>query len=101
MRLISTALLKRFAELGEQDLPDPIVVAHFFDPCGYGNWYATAYHPEENVIFGWAGITPGMGEWGYTSIDELQSYKGPLRLGIERDLSWMEKRASQVKDIHP
>ncbi len=101
MRLLTQALLKRFAEVGEQDVPDPIVVAHFFDPGGTGDWYATAYVPRDNVIFGWAEILPGCGEWGYSSIDELQSYKGPLGIGIERDLYWKEKRASEVKEIHP
>jgi hypothetical protein len=100
MRLMNEALLKRFAEVGEQDIPDPIVVAHFFNPIGAGVWYATAFDPEDNLIFGWAEVLPGCGEWGYTSIDELQSYIGPLGLGIERDLFWKEKRASKVKEIH-
>jgi hypothetical protein len=100
MRLLTKTLLKRFAKVGEQDIPDPIVVAHYFNPCGSGDWYATAYLPEENTIFGWAEIVPGCGEWGYTSLDELKSYKGPLGLGIERDLYWREQRASQVAQIN-
>ncbi len=99
MGLLTQALLKRFAKLGDQDIPDPIVVAHFFNPCGSGDWYATAYIPEDNVIFGWAEILPGGGEWGYTSIDELLSYKGPLGIGIERDRYWQERRASDVEQI--
>jgi hypothetical protein len=35
-------------------------------------------------------------EWGYFSLDELESYKGQFGLGIERDLYFGEKRASQV-----
>ncbi len=100
MRLLTKTLLKRFARLGDQDIPDPIVVMHLFNPCGSGDWYVTAYIPEDNVIFGWAEVVPGCGEWGYTSIDELQSYKGPLGLGIERDLYWKERRASDVKQIY-
>ncbi len=96
MRLMTKTLEKRLAQVGEQDIPDPIVVAHFFNPCGSGDWYVTAYHPEDRLIFGWAEIVPGMGEWGYTSIDELQTFKGPLGIGIERDLYWREKRASVV-----
>jgi len=96
MRLMTETLLKRLAEVGEQDIPDPIVVAHFFNPCGSGDWYVTAYCPEDRVIFGWAEVIPGMGEWGYTSIDELQSLKGPFGIGIERDLYWKEKRASEA-----
>ena len=100
MRLLTKTLLKRFAKLGEQDIQDPIIVAHFFDPCGSGDWYATAYSPEDNLIFGWAEIVPGCGEWGYTSMDELQTYNGPLGIGVERDLYWREKRASEVERIY-
>jgi hypothetical protein len=96
MKLLDEALLKRFVEVGKQDVQNPIVVAHFFNPCGAGNWYATSYDPQENVIFGWAEILPGGGEWGYTSIDELESYVGPFGIGIERDLYWDEKKASEV-----
>ena len=99
MRLLTEALIKRFAEVGEQDIPNPIVVAHFFDPCGIADWFATAYYPKDNVIFGWAEIIPGGGEWGYTSIDELASFKGQLGIGIERDLYWKEKHASEVERI--
>ena len=48
------------------------------------------------MFFGWAEIVPGGGEWGYFSLDELQSYKGPFGLGIERDLYWKEKQAGEV-----
>lgn len=96
MKLMTSELLRRFAKLGDQDVKDPIVVTHYFDPCGSGDWYVTAYYPKDNVIFGWAEIIPGMGEWGYTSLQELQAYKGPLGLGIERDLYWQEKHWSEV-----
>jgi hypothetical protein len=90
MRLLTKALLKRFSEVGEQDIPNPIIVAHYFDPNGSADWYATAYDPETKSIFGWAEMIPGCGEWGYTSIDELSLTR------IERDLYWKEKRASEV-----
>ncbi len=35
---------------------------------------------------GWAKVTPSGGEWGNSPIEELESYKGPLGIGIERDL---------------
>ncbi len=41
-----------------------------------------------------------MDEWGYTSLDELEAYKGPLGIGIERDLYWKEKKASEVIPIY-
>ncbi len=96
MRLLTKTLLKRFAQVGEQDIPDPVIVTKFFDPCGIATWYATCYLPDEKLFFGWAEVVPGGGEWGYFSLNELQSYKGPLGLGIERDLYWKEQHAKEV-----
>jgi hypothetical protein len=96
VRLLTKTLLRRFAKVGEQDVPNPIIVAKFFNPCGAGTWYATCYIPDERLFFGWAEIVLDGGEWGYFSLDELQAYKGPFGIGIERDLYWKEKQASEV-----
>lgn len=87
-------LLKRFAELGEQDVPNPIVVAKYFHPFSAWEWYATAYDPKDRMFFGWVnGSDP---ELGYFSLDELESvaFRG---LGIERDLYWKEIHLDQIK----
>jgi hypothetical protein len=98
MKLMTKELEKRFAKVGCQEkVKDPIVIAHFFNPTGAGDWYATEYDPEDRVIFGYASIFGDWNdEWGYTSLDELEAYKGRFGLGIERDLYWTEKPASQV-----
>ena len=36
-------------------------------------------------------------EFGYTSLIELESIKGPLGIGIEQDLYFVQKRLSEVK----
>ncbi len=91
-------LEKRFAQVGSQDgAKDPIVVTEFFDPCGIARWYATEYDPKEKMFFGYASIfCDENDEWGYFSLEELESIKCPLGLGIERNLYWTEQRASQV-----
>jgi hypothetical protein len=95
VRLLTGALEKRFAEIGSQEgVKDPLVVAKFFNPTGAGTWYATEYDPEGRLFFGYAEIFEG--EWGYFSLDELESFKGPVGIGIERDLWWEEKRFSEV-----
>lgn len=98
MRLLDEALIKRFAEVGCQAMEeDPIILAKFFNPTGAGTWYATEYDANRNDCYGYASIFGDWNdEWGYFSLDELQSYTGPLGIGIERDLFWEEKRASQV-----
>jgi hypothetical protein len=79
MRLMTQTLEKRFAQVGSQrEESDPLIIAHYFNPTGAGDWYATEYDP------------------GYTSLDELEAFKGQFGLGIERDLYWHEKRASEV-----
>ena len=98
MKLITKNFEKRFAEVGYQaNVDDPIIIAKFFNPVGPGTWYATEYYPEERVIFGYASIFRDWNdEWGYTSIDELETVQLPFGLGIERDLYWEEKPFSEV-----
>ena len=98
MKLLTKALLRRFAQVGRQEhVKDPIVIAKFFNPTGAGTWYATEYDPKERIFFGYVSIFGDWNdEWGYFSLDELESYKGRFGLGIERDLYFGEKLASQV-----
>lgn len=98
MKLMTPILEKRFAEVGSQrEVSDPLVIAHYFNPTGAGDWYATEYDPVDRVIFCYASIFKDWNdEWGYTSLDELEAYKGQFGLGLERDLYWKEKRASEV-----
>lgn len=98
MKLMTKELEERFAEVGSQDdKKDPLVIAKFFDPCGAGTWYATEYDPEAQHFFGYASIFGDWNdEWGYFALEELQSYVGPLGVGIERDLYFKEKPFSQA-----
>lgn len=69
---------------GELDLP-PVV--KLFNPCGAGTWLLTEIDPEDTTV-AWGLCDLGMGfpEFGTVSLTELAEYRGPLRLGIERDL---------------
>lgn len=98
MMLVTKELEKRFAEVGSQEnKKDPVIVAKFFNPVGAGTWYATEYDPENKMFFGYVSIFGDANdEWGYFSLAELESYKGPFGLGIERDLYWTEAKASSV-----
>jgi hypothetical protein len=98
MKLLTQALLKRFAEVGDQeDVRDPIVIAKFFNPTGAGTWYAVSYDPADRIFFGYVSIFGDHNdEWGYFSLDELEAFTGRFGLGIERDLYWTEKPASGV-----
>jgi hypothetical protein len=98
MKLMTKAWAKRFSTVGSQEeAADPLIIAKFFNPCGASIWYATEYGPETRVFFGYVSIFGDHNdEWGSFALDELQAYKGPLQIGIERDLHCEEKRASEV-----
>ena len=98
MRLMTKTLEKRFAKIGSQEsVADPLIVAKFFNPGGAGTWYATEYELGRKDFFGYVSIFGDeCDEWGSFSLKELESVRGAFGLGIERDLYWTEKRASEV-----
>ncbi len=98
MKLMTKELEARFKEVGSQeDNKDPIIIAKYFNPSGAGTWYATEYNPEERLFFGYVSIFGDLNdEWGYFSLDELESFKSQFGLGIERDLYFGEKRVSEI-----
>jgi hypothetical protein len=96
MKLMTKELEKRFKAVGSQEgNKDPLVIAKFFDPTGSATWYATEYNPQEGVFFGYASLFGDWNdEWGYFSLEELQSAHGQFGLGMERDLYFGEKPMS-------
>lgn len=96
--LMTKELEKRFAKVGSQEnVKDPVIVAKFFNPNGAGTWYATEYDPTRKMFFGYVSIFGDWNdEWGYFSLEELESYVGRLGLGIERDRYWTETKTSSV-----
>jgi hypothetical protein len=98
MKLMTAELEKRFAKVGlQEEVTDPVIVAKFFNPQGAGTWYATEYDPATKTFYGYVSIFGDEnGEWGYFSLEELESYRGPFGLGIERDLYWTERSSPSV-----
>ena len=80
---------------------DPMVYVKFFHPLSYWTWYAYEGSPEGDdfIFFGW--VYGDFPELGYFSLNELESVKGPLGIGIERDLYFSPTRLSEVKKRHP
>ncbi len=63
--------------------PDPVVQAKFFTPDSSWTWYITEFDGEDTLF----GLVDGhFVEFGYVSLQELRSVRGPLGLPIERDL---------------
>lgn len=71
-----------------------IAQVKFFTPDSSWTWWATEYDTETRIFFG---LVEGFErELGYFSLDELQEARGPLGLGIERDLYWDPKPLKEV-----
>jgi len=95
MKLMTKKLEKRFNQVGCQNGKDEdtIVIAHFFNPYGAGDWYAT--EKVNDICFGYVSILGGDNdEWRYFLITELEENK------IERDLYWVEKPLKEVDKYH-
>lgn len=76
---------------------DQMVICKFFDPCGSWTWYVMNQDPEDfNYLWG---IVNGFEiEMGSFSLSELEGVKGPLGLGIERDLHFKPLSAQELWD---
>jgi hypothetical protein len=99
MNLLPKYLKDRLPPLYSQEKEeDPIVFAHFFTPDSSWEWYITEGEQEEDdyIFFG---LTVGdFQEWGYISLKELESVKGPWGLPIERDRYFPECHISDVTE---
>ena len=82
----------------QENNPDPIVRVKYFDPTASWTWYGIEWSPTERTFFGL--VIGHENELGYFSLDELESIRGPLGLGIERDLHFKPTPLSEVKKLH-
>ena len=87
MQLITPELREQLIANGKRRDDDHVPVVKFFNPVGAATWLVTEMDPEDNdYLFGLADLGMGFPELGGISLSELQGYRGPLGLGIERDL---------------
>ncbi len=89
-------LFKDYPLYSQEHEEDPLMISKLFDPTGSATWLLTEYDPEQKIAFG---CIQGLieDEWGYTSLTELESIKGPYGIGIERDLYTQQKRISEYR----
>jgi hypothetical protein len=96
MRLLNKEITEKLQEqfLKGSDF-DQMVVAKFFDPSGSWSWFVMNQDPEDPDYL-W-GIVKGFEvEMGSFSLSELESVKGALGLGIERDLYFTPIPAREI-----
>ena len=75
-------------------LEDKLIYEHFF--IGSSDWYMAEYGPEERLFFGYARLLPGCGEWGYTSLNELEGIR-VNGMEVDRDRFWVPKRFGEIR----
>ena len=96
MKLVTQELRDKFPKLRRTDGKDPKdvrIIAKFFDPCSQWTWYATEFDGDDTFF----GFVRGLeNELGYFSLSELQSYRGRLGIGIERDLYFGEHSLAEA-----
>lgn len=97
MKLLTRRLRSLLPPLyAQESSKDPIVHLKFFTPDANWTWYVTEGSPrgDDFIFFGYViGLDS---EWGYFSLAELESVRGPLGLPIERDLYFEPRPLSQV-----
>lgn len=108
MQLLTKAIREKLLKNGREQEKvrgtnaekDFVPVVKFFNPCGAATWLITEMDPQEpDILFGLCDLGFGTPELGSVSLTELQSVKGPLGLGIERDLHFKgDKPLSEYAD---
>lgn len=99
MQLMTKELEGKLPKLRTETNDDTLVLVHYFNPAGRGNWFGMTYDPKERMFFGYVSL---FGDWndelGYFSLDELESLKLPLGLSIERNLGFNPKPLKDIKN---
>lgn len=93
--LIPKDLLKQIPKLYEtEEQNDPIAYVKLF--LDGWTWYITEISIDEDIAFGYV-VSPFESELGYFSINEIQTIKNSLGIGVERDLYFKPCKLSTIK----
>lgn len=103
MKLMTKEIERKLAQypLYSQDGKgdDAEIICKFFNPCGAGTWYVLEGEQLPDGDWEFFGIVDLYErEYGYFLLSELQSYRGPFGLGIERDLHFNNKKVRDIND---
>ena len=94
MKLLTAAQFAQLVQNGRRQAavkgtPDEIdfkPVVKLFYPCGAATWLLTEIAPDDHsVAWGLCDLGMGFPEFGTVSLTELQTFRGRLGLGIERE----------------
>lgn len=101
MQLLTDELRAKLPRLyAQENVPDKMVYLKFFTPDSNWTWYVIEGQPEDDDFIFFGHVYGFEAEWGYFSLSELQSARGPRGLPIERDLYFEPAPWSVVKARH-
>ena len=101
MKLLTKEIIKKMPKLySTESIPftERDVICKFFNPCGAGTWYVLEGQEEDGdfILFGLVDLHEK--EFGYFSMNELQSLRLPFGLSIERDVHFTSKKLSHYME---
>ena len=99
MKLLTDELIKNLPPLyATENIKDPLIQCKFFTPDSSWSWYVLEFDKTNEIFFGYVcGLER---ELGHFSLAELESVKGQLGLGVERDISFKPTKLSVIKKEH-
>ena len=98
MKLITKEIKNKLPKIYETDgqaEDKKIAYVIYFCPWGEWTWYGFEFDGKD-LFFGY--VKGDYNELGYFTLSELESVKGYLGLGIERDLYFTPKPLSEIKE---
>lgn len=97
MQLMTPELREQLIANGKDREGDHFPVLKCFNPLGASKWLIYAMDPDDNdYLRCLADLGMGFPELGGVLLSELQNYRGPLGIGIERDLYFKPKYAIRI-----
>lgn len=95
MKLLTQEIIKSLPKLQETiNIIDPMVRCKFFLPGTGWTWYVIEFDGED-LMYGY--VVGLERELGYFSFKELESVRGPMMIGVERDLYFTPKLLSKIR----
>ena len=96
-KAITAKLIKNYEATTANPDNDPKPALKVFNPCGAATWLFTEL--DGDLLFGLCDLGMGFPELGYASLTELAGVKGPLGIGLERDMYFeADKTLSEYAD---
>ena len=97
MALLSDDLRARLPPLYAQEAEgEPWVYARLFLPGTTWAWYVTEGEAKDDDYLCFGFVRGMESEFGYFLLSELEAVRTPLGVGVERDLTFIEGRLTDV-----